>query len=201
MTRDIRIIEKANSGDEGIDPYQGMGWTTAVDCCILTIIRLYLTFLCIVAAKKLFSALGAMIVESQTAFRATLDRLSLLAIILMMGMPGVSAQTTAPTELQGKYLRTDFSSGQGLSSDQVDDIAQALDGSLWLRLGYRLNRFDGQHVDAFPKLSPVNHLAIAPNGDLWIGGDFEVKQIPAKDLHRFSGWSVATYRLCSDCSI
>jgi streptogramin lyase len=142
-----------------------------------------------------------MIVEPQTAFRATLDRLSLPAIILLIAMPGVSAQTTAPSELHGNYIRTRFGMEQGLYSNQVDDIVQSADGLLFLRVDETwISHFDGQHfdVDQPGKLGRVSTLEIAPNGDLWVGRLGDLIQVRADNLSQFGDWPFARYQLGPD---
>lgn len=103
--------------------------------------------------------------------------------VLMVISPADSVQAAALGPPQSNYIRTRFSTDQGLYSDIVEDIVQTYDGFLWLRVnGVDLDRFDGQHFDSSNRVGRVGSLAVAPNGDLWIGTSSDLKQIPANEL-------------------
>ncbi len=91
-----------------------------------------------------------------------------------------------PSRPFSSYLQTHFSSEDGLPSDIVDDIVQSRDGFLWLIVnGRTLVRFDGQHFTSFMEPANIRALAIAPNGDLWLGTTNVVERIPAAALNQF----------------
>jgi signal transduction histidine kinase/ligand-binding sensor domain-containing protein len=99
---------------------------------------------------------------------------------------------------QANYIRTHFSTENGFTSSQVDDIVQSREGFLWLRVeGAFLARFDGQHFRVSDELRPVSSLALAPNGDLWFGNNGSVKQIKGGALRQLSGPASVSYRLPS----
>ena len=80
------------------------------------------------------------------------------------------------------YVRTHFTTEDGLPAGVVDQIQQTPDGFLWLLLnGEWLTRFDGRHFHGFDEIR-ASSLAVAPNGDLWVGTRKELLQIPFDDL-------------------
>jgi ligand-binding sensor domain-containing protein len=91
-----------------------------------------------------------------------------------------------PSRPFSSYLQTHFTSEDGLPSAIVDAIVQSRDGFLWLIVsGRTLVRFDGRHFTSFSQPANVRALAMAPNGDLWLGTADFVERIPAKDLNQF----------------
>jgi signal transduction histidine kinase/ligand-binding sensor domain-containing protein len=91
-----------------------------------------------------------------------------------------------PNQPFSSYLQTHLTPEDGLPSGIVDDIVQSRDGFLWLIVsGRTLVRFDGQHFTGFSQPANVRALAMAPNGDLWLGTSDYLERIPAKDLNQF----------------
>jgi len=116
-------------------------------------------------------------------FRDYFLGVSLSLFILMLISPADSVRAAGHGPSQSNYIRTRFTTEQGLYSDIVDDIVQSHDGFLWLRVnGGDLDRFDGQHFEWSNRLGLVTSLAVAPNGDLWVGTSDDLKQIPADEL-------------------
>ena len=78
----------------------------------------------------------------------------------------------------------------------MDDILQTQDGFLWLREnGVELGRFDGQHFASSSKLESITALAVAPNGDLWVGASDDLKRIPADELSQLDHWHPESHPL------
>src|SRR5262245_53678305 len=80
------------------------------------------------------------------------------------------------------YVGTHLTMEDGLPAGVVDRIHQTPDGFLWLLLnGEWLTRFDGRHFHTFDEVRATS-LTVAPNGDLWVGTQTELLQIPFDDL-------------------
>jgi signal transduction histidine kinase/ligand-binding sensor domain-containing protein len=91
-----------------------------------------------------------------------------------------------PSQPFSSYLQTHFTPEDGLPSGIVDDIVQSRDGFLWLIVdGRTLVRFDGHRFTSFNEPANVRALAMAPNGDLWLGTADFVERIPATGLNQF----------------
>ena len=84
------------------------------------------------------------------------------------------------------YIRTHFSDKEGLPSNIVDQMVQSQDGFLMVLAGGSLARFDGRHFDFYPfeQLGVIRTIALAEDGDLWIGTYNDLKRIPAADLNQ-----------------
>jgi hypothetical protein len=81
-----------------------------------------------------------------------------------------------------------------MPSEIVNDIVQSRNGFLWLILNGRfLVRFDGQHFTSFDEPPNVRALAMAPNGDLWLGTADHLERIPAAALDQFGRLPGASY--------
>src|ERR1700689_627246 len=106
------------------------------------------------------------------------------AIAFLLLLAGCAGRGLAldPSQPFSSYLRTRFSSEDGLPSSVVHDIVQSQDGFLWLSVGSEtLTRFDGRHFAEI--FYPHAHvLAIAPDGGLWIGTDDGLQRIAAAAL-------------------
>src|SRR6202035_4038234 len=82
----------------------------------------------------------------------------------------------------------------GLPANVVVEMIQSHDGFLWLKLnGTDLARFDGRHFEKFEGLGRVWSMALAPNGDLWLGTSEDLKQIPAAALNQPGRLSAVSY--------
>jgi len=66
-------------------------------------------------------------------FREGFVAVSLSLFIVMLTIPARSVRATGLGPPQSKYIRTRFTTDQGLPSDIVDDVVQTQDGFLWLR--------------------------------------------------------------------
>ncbi len=98
---------------------------------------------------------------------------------------GVSVRALDPNLPTSDLFRTHFSSDEGLPGNVVDQIAQTQDGFLWLITNATdLVRFDGRSFYQFEKIRATS-LAVAPDGDLWVGTIQEVVHIPSSNFDQF----------------
>ncbi len=106
--------------------------------------------------------------------------LSLCGLLLFVAMS--SAWAVDPSRPVSSYIRSHFTNEDGLASNIVDQMVQSRDGFLLLKATTNLVRFDGHHFYVFEQLGPVKAIALAEDGDLWIGTNAGLKQIPAAAL-------------------
>ncbi len=123
---------------------------------------------------------------------AELRRTAIAFLLLLAGFAdrGLALDPSRPFS---SYLRTRFSNEDGLGSSVVHDIVQSQDGFLWLSGGAEtLTRFDGRHFTdiSFPR---AHVLAIAPDGDLWVGTDGGLQRIAATALNQFGHLPTTLY--------
>jgi len=108
-----------------------------------------------------------------------------LACLLLLAAFPAHPLALDPNQPFSGYLRTRFGDEDGLPSGVVHDIVQSKDGFLWLSTGSSaLNRFDGRHFTEIPHVF-AHVLAIAPEGDLWVGSDGGLERIPVAALNQF----------------
>jgi len=118
-----------------------------------------------------------------------------IAFVLLLVSSAGRGLALDPTQPFSSYLRTHFTPEDGLSSGVVDDIVQSRDGLLWvITNGQRLARFDGRRFKAILQPSNVTALALAPDGDLWVGTADGLEQIPAAELNQFGPLRAVSYR-------
>ena len=119
---------------------------------------------------------------------------ALAALLFVAAFPNRSFALD-PSQPFSSYLQTHFTPQDGfLPSGIVDDIVQSRDGFLWLIVNGRfLVRFDGQHFTGFDEPANVRALAMAPNGDLWLGTTDHLKRIPAAALNQFGRFPGVSY--------
>lgn len=110
--------------------------------------------------------------------------------VLTLGVPAIALDPNQPAN---SFLRTHFNFEQGLSGDVIDHAAQTNDGFLWLIAnGTALVRFDGKNFHLFDKPRPQT-LAVAPDGDLWVGTLEDLIRIPSSSLNQFTLNGMTTY--------
>jgi signal transduction histidine kinase/ligand-binding sensor domain-containing protein len=123
--------------------------------------------------------------------------LFLLFLIVTSGLGRAldSGQPASP------YLRTVFTTEDGLPDNVVNAIVQTANGFLWLGTDGGLARFDGHRFTAVhlrggvANESPVQSLLEASNGDLWVGTDAGLAQLPKAALDHFDRSLVKIYHL------
>jgi signal transduction histidine kinase/ligand-binding sensor domain-containing protein len=127
---------------------------------------------------------------------------SLIAAALALLFATHAAHALDSNQPFNSYLRTRFSSDDGLPANVVDAVVQSRDGFLWLVVnGDDLIRFDGRHFTEFLQPRNVLALASAPNGDLWVGTSNDLEQIPASSLNQFGPLPAISYQPGSHKSI
>ncbi len=91
-------------------------------------------------------------------------------------------------------MRTHFTSADGLPGVVVGKTEQTNDGFLWLIVnGNTLTRFDGKNFYPFPTPRPLT-LAVAPNGDLWVGTVRDgLIRIPSSSFKQFKLSGLISY--------
>ena len=99
-----------------------------------------------------------------------------------------------PSQPTNSYIRTRYTNEDGLPANIVDDIVQSQDGFLWVSVNRtRLTRFDGRHFTTFDQPSNARVLALAPDGDLWVGTRDDLERIPAASLNQFGRLPAISY--------
>lgn len=110
--------------------------------------------------------------------------------VLMSGAP-VSALD--PNQPASSFLRTHFTTDDGLPGGVVDQIGQTQDGFLWLIInGNNLSRFDGKNFYRFTK-PRTRALAVSPDGDLWIGTQEELIRVRSSEFNQFTLTGLTSY--------
>jgi signal transduction histidine kinase/ligand-binding sensor domain-containing protein len=118
---------------------------------------------------------------------------ALVCVVAVLGLVSFcSAQD--PSQPSNGYLRTHVTLEAGIKGGVIDEIAQSQDGFLWLRSdGSWLTRFDGRHFNWFDSPRRVRTMAVAPNGDLWVGTADDLERIPAAALNQFGRLPATSY--------
>lgn len=108
-------------------------------------------------------------------------------------MSGVPAHALDPNQPAGSFLRTHFTTDNGLPALVIDQAVQTKDGFLWLIAnGDSLIRFDGKNFHYFDRPRATT-LAVAPDGDLWIGTVEELIRVPSSSLNQFTLTGLVSY--------
>jgi signal transduction histidine kinase/ligand-binding sensor domain-containing protein len=112
-------------------------------------------------------------------------------LLLFAALPSCAVDPAQPFN---SYIHTRFTSDDGLPANIVDEMVQSYDGFLWLIVnGSELVRFDGKHFNIFKQTTAINTLALAPNGDLWIGTRNDLERIPVGSLNQFGSLPFTSY--------
>jgi len=99
-----------------------------------------------------------------------------------------------PTQPVSSFLRAHFTSTEGLPGSVVGNMGQTKDGFFWMVLESNvLTRFDGKNFYVFPTPRPTT-LAVAPDGDLWVGTNDALIRIPSSSLNQFQLTGLIPYQ-------
>ncbi|HEV2863719.1 MAG TPA: two-component regulator propeller domain-containing protein [Pyrinomonadaceae bacterium] len=114
--------------------------------------------------------------------------------ILWVVAADVSARALDPDPAAaGDFLRTHFTTDGGLPNAIIDQAEQTKDGFLWVvAAGSYLYRFDGKSFYSFEKPRATT-LAVAPDGDLWVGTTKELVRIPSSSFTQFTLDGLSSY--------
>lgn len=117
----------------------------------------------------------------------------LLLALLFVLMLGAVVYALDPNQPASSFLRTHFTTDNGLPAAVVDQTVQTNDGFLWLVLnGNNLGRFDGKNFHRFQNPRAVT-MAVAPDGDLWVGTIDGLVRIPSSSFNQFTLGGLVTY--------
>lgn len=118
----------------------------------------------------------------------------LLLASLWLLLSVLPARALDPNQPVSSFLRTHFTTDEGLPGPVVGQIQQTKDGFLWLITnGSFLTRFDGKSFGSF-KNPRAAVLAVAPDGNLWVGTDYGLVRIPSSSLHQFTFSGLTEYQ-------
>jgi ligand-binding sensor domain-containing protein len=125
--------------------------------------------------------------------RALIWRLAILVIT------AIHALALDPHQPAASYLRTTFTTEDGLAANVINAIVQTRDGFLWIGSFNGLSRFDGRRFVnlglesvAIPR---VRAMAEGPNGDLWLGTNAGLFRISKPSLNQFGKLPSTAYHL------
>ena len=110
---------------------------------------------------------------------------SVLATLWIL-LLSISVCALDPNQPASSFLRTHFTADEGLPGAVVDHIQQTEDGFLWVITNSdNLSRFDGKNFFEFSKPRPAA-LALASNGDLWLGTFEGLIHMPSANFNKFT---------------
>jgi signal transduction histidine kinase/ligand-binding sensor domain-containing protein len=105
-----------------------------------------------------------------------------------------AARALDPSQPASSFLRTHFTTDEGLPGIVIDHAVQTNDGFLWLVInGTALVRFDGKKFYYFNNNAGVQTLAVAPDGDLWVGTLDELIRVPSSSFNQFTLAGITSY--------
>ena len=109
--------------------------------------------------------------ENPPGRRAAPPAALLLALLMLGGAPSSSARAEEEPNYSD-YVQTVYSSTNGLPCGEANDIAETLDGILWIGTYAGLYRYNGREfrwMNGFDSVRNVNCLYVDDEGRLWIG--------------------------------
>lgn len=116
----------------------------------------------------------------------------LLCVSLCVLVSALSARTFAQPPASN-FLRTHFTTDNGLPAAVIDQTEQTKDGFLWLIVnGSILVRFDGRNFDRFQN-PRARTMTVSPDGDLWVGGNEGVIRIPSSSFSQSTLSGLVSY--------
>ncbi len=135
----------------------------------------------------------------RSAFVNVVKKIRRLALtVLAVFLAGVPVCALDPNLPASSLLRTHYTTDNGLPALVVDQTVQTKDGFLWLILnGAILVRFDGRNFYRFNN-PRVTTMAVAPDGDLWVGNTEGLVRIPSSSFNQFSLSRLTFYRPIPD---
>ena len=132
---------------------------------VLTIAAVYLIIL--------FRRVRGDDLTDKTAGQAGAAGMLILCLVLAMPVSAKAAPTPgADATDYNDYVKTVYSSNNGLPCGEANDIAQTNDGVLWIGTYAGLYRYNGREfrwVDHYESVKNVNCLYVDEEGRLWIG--------------------------------
>ncbi len=123
----------------------------------------------------------------------TLDLRCLFLATVWVLLSGIPAHALDPNQPASRFLRTHFTTENGLPAQVVDQTLQTKDGFLWLIVNNtNLVRFDGKNFHRFDNPRATT-MTVAPDGDLWVGTDDGLVRIPSSSFHQFTFSGLVSY--------
>jgi len=107
----------------------------------------------------------------------------LFLCVLLLILTVSSAWALDPSRPVSSYIRNRITDENGLPNI-VDQIAESRDGFLLLVAAGNLARFDGRHFYVFDQPGFITAMALAEDGDLWVGTTDDLERIPAAALNQ-----------------
>src|SRR5260221_9168232 len=113
--------------------------------------------------------------------------------VLLLFVTVRSAWGVDPNRPVSSYNRNHFTYENGLPSNVVHHMVQSRDGFLLLEAAGKVARFDGRHFYVFGQPELINAMALAEDGDLWVGTDTDLEKIPAGAFNQFRRVPTTSY--------
>ncbi|MBR5116927.1 MAG: HD domain protein, partial [Lachnospiraceae bacterium] len=165
-------------GDGVVDYLLDKGWSLFL-CCVLGQLAIeFADKVLTIAAVYLVTLIRRMQREqkkdqaAQHAGAAGTAVLLCLFLGLAYGTTARAAVSPSGTVDYNDYVKTVYSSNNGLPCGEANDIAQTNDGVLWIGTYAGLYRYNGREfrwVDDYESVKNVNCLYVDEEGRLWIG--------------------------------
>jgi signal transduction histidine kinase/ligand-binding sensor domain-containing protein len=116
---------------------------------------------------------------------------------LLGASPVLALDSHSPTS---SYLRTTFTTEDGLPTNIINAVVQSSDGFLWIGTSNGLTRFDGRHFDQvnLGRAVSVNMMALTPNDDLWLATPDGALRLSLHGLYQADAPHVTVYHLGAD---
>lgn len=132
----------------------------------------------------------------QMSFQSLLRLCAALAVVFA-ACPAWALDPRSPTS---SYLRTTFTTEDGLPTNIINAILQSRDGFLWIGTSNGLTRFDGTHFDQINlgRSVNVNTMALTPDDDLWLATPNGLLRVRLRTLDQGGVPQVTVYQLGTD---
>jgi len=122
-------------------------------------------------------------------------------IVALLNCFGGRALALDPSKPASSYLRSAFTTEDGLPADTINAVLQTRDGFLWIGTPNTLARFDGRHfhhVEFPPQTGTLGigiAMAEAPDGALWVGSSLGLLRISSADFDQFGPMPSTVYHV------